>query len=163
MSTDDRDILYPGTADPPQARPESHGGEPRRRFRPSDAGELTGLHPSDLLLRAHRAGRRRHTKPEELLTAAHTTSYVDPLASTVIPAGPAVTTPIWAGASAPCATPSREFHGDNPSFLGARQLWWPTRTAFEDGVAADQEAFTELAGRGGHSLTVLVQSERVVR
>lgn len=59
--------------------------------------------------------------------------------------------------------PSREFHGDNPTFLGARQLWWPTRTAFEDGVAADPDAFTELVGRGGHALTVLVQSERFVR
>lgn len=59
--------------------------------------------------------------------------------------------------------PSAVFHGDTPPFLGARQLWWPTRTAFDDGVAADREAFDELVGRGGHALTLLVQSERFVR
>jgi len=59
--------------------------------------------------------------------------------------------------------PSRAFYGDTPPFLGARQLWWPTRTAFDDGVAADPEAFHQLIGRGGHALTVLVQSERGVR
>ena len=59
--------------------------------------------------------------------------------------------------------PARAFYGDAPPFLGARQLWWPTRTTFEDGVAADPGAFDELVGRGGHSFTLLVQSERFVR
>lgn len=59
--------------------------------------------------------------------------------------------------------PVRALYGDAPPFLGARQLWWPTRTAFEDGVAADPAAFQELLARAGNAWTVLVQSERFVR
>ncbi|CAA9450068.1 MAG: hypothetical protein AVDCRST_MAG02-680 [uncultured Rubrobacteraceae bacterium] len=59
--------------------------------------------------------------------------------------------------------PSREVHGDDPPFLGARQLWWPTVTAFNEGVRGDPDAFRELVGRGGDSLTLLAQSERFLR
>jgi hypothetical protein len=58
--------------------------------------------------------------------------------------------------------PVAAVHGDQPPFIGARQLWWPTRTDFETAVAADPEAFTTLLGRGGDVLSVLVQSERLV-
>jgi EthD domain len=54
--------------------------------------------------------------------------------------------------------------GGEPTFIGARQLWWPTLTAFESGVGADRAAFDELIGRGGpDAVTVLVQAERFLR
>lgn len=59
--------------------------------------------------------------------------------------------------------PSAEVHGDSPPFLGVRQLWWPTLTAFEDGVDADRAAFDELIARGGHAITMLAVSERFLR
>ncbi|TWB43565.1 hypothetical protein FBZ98_1151, partial [Rhizobium sp. ERR 922] len=48
-------------------------------------------------------------------------------------------------------------------FLGARQLWWPTLTAFQDGVDADRAAFEELLARAGHAVTMLAVSERFLR
>lgn len=59
--------------------------------------------------------------------------------------------------------PLAEFHGDQPPFLGARQLWWATWTDFVTGVERDREAFERLLASGGDSLTLLVQSERSVR
>lgn len=59
--------------------------------------------------------------------------------------------------------PNREAHGENPSFLGARQLWWPTRSAFEAGVEADREAFSTLVSKSGSAITLLAQSERFLR
>ena len=59
--------------------------------------------------------------------------------------------------------PSAEVHGDTAPFLGARQLWWPTLTAFLDGVDADRAAFDELLGRAGHAVTMLTVSERFLR
>ncbi|MDN4633596.1 EthD family reductase [Sphingomonas sp. PsM26] len=59
--------------------------------------------------------------------------------------------------------PSVEVHGDDAPFLGARQLWWPTLTAFQDGVDADRAAFDELLAQAGHAVTMLAVSERFVR
>ena len=59
--------------------------------------------------------------------------------------------------------PIRDALGENPSFLGARQLWWPTRSAFESGVLADPEAFSALVSKAGSALTLLAQSERFLR
>lgn len=59
--------------------------------------------------------------------------------------------------------PSREVHGDDPPFLGARQLWWPTLTAFNEGVDQAPDAFRQLVGRGGDAVTLLTQSERFLR
>ena len=59
--------------------------------------------------------------------------------------------------------PSAEVHGDDAPFLGVRQLWWPTLTAFEDGVDAAREEFDTLIGQAGHSITMLALSERFLR
>jgi hypothetical protein len=57
-----------------------------------------------------------------------------------------------------------EAHPDGATWLGARELWWPTLTAFHAGVAADRAAFDELVGRGGQgALTLLAQAERFLR
>ena len=42
-------------------------------------------------------------------------------------------------------------------------MWWPTLTAFQDGVDADRAAFDELLARAGHSVTMLAVSERFLR
>ncbi|WP_019819592.1 EthD domain-containing protein [Saccharomonospora saliphila] len=59
--------------------------------------------------------------------------------------------------------PHPEVHGDDPPFLGVRQLWWPTITAFEDGARGDPEAFRRLLARAGDSVTLLVHAERYLR
>ena len=59
--------------------------------------------------------------------------------------------------------PSAEVHGDEPPFLGARQLWWPTLTAFNDGVDAERNAFDKLLAQAGHAVTMLAVSERFLR
>ncbi|EHR61214.1 EthD domain-containing protein [Saccharomonospora cyanea] len=59
--------------------------------------------------------------------------------------------------------PSRLVHGDEPPFRGVRQLWWPTLSAFEAGVAGGTDAFDELLDRAGDALTLLVQEERYLR
>ncbi len=46
-----------------------------------------------------------------------------------------------------------------PDFIGVRELWWPTLTAFERSVAADMQAWHELIVRP-HTHTMLVQAER---
>ena len=56
-----------------------------------------------------------------------------------------------------------EVHGDGAPFLGARQLWWPTLTAFQDGVDADRAAFDGLLAQAGQAVTMLAVSERFVR
>lgn len=57
-----------------------------------------------------------------------------------------------------------EAHPDGATWLGARELWWPTLTAFHAGVAADRPAFDELVSRGGQgALTLLAQAERFLR
>lgn len=60
-------------------------------------------------------------------------------------------------------TASAAVHGDDAAWLGARELWWPTFTAFQRGVAADPEAFRELISRAGESVTLLAQAERFLR
>jgi uncharacterized protein (TIGR02118 family) len=56
-----------------------------------------------------------------------------------------------------------EAHGDDPPWLGARELWWPTLSSFHAGVNSDREAFGQLVGNGGSALTLLVQAERFLR
>jgi hypothetical protein len=55
---------------------------------------------------------------------------------------------------------AKEAHGDNPPYLGTRELWWPTPWAFEQGVAADPHAWAELLARPGKSITLVAQAER---
>lgn len=59
--------------------------------------------------------------------------------------------------------PSTEVHGADAPFLGARQLWWPTVSAFEEGVRAAPGALAELVDRAGHAITMLAVSERFLR
>lgn len=59
--------------------------------------------------------------------------------------------------------PSREIHGDNPSYLGVRQLWWPTVSAFEAGVRKDRDAFNQLVKKARSAVTLLAQAERFLR
>lgn len=57
--------------------------------------------------------------------------------------------------------PLKELHGEEPPFLGVRELWWPTLTMFERGVAADRDAWSRLIDRPARSITMLAQAERV--
>jgi hypothetical protein len=54
----------------------------------------------------------------------------------------------------------RPLHPDGHEFAGVRELWWPTLTAFERGVARDRAAFDSLRQRAGASLTLLAVAER---
>jgi len=47
-------------------------------------------------------------------------------------------------------------------FLGVRELYWPTLTAFEMGVRGDPEAFATLRSRPAKSLVLLTQVERII-
>ena len=47
-----------------------------------------------------------------------------------------------------------------PLYRGVRELWWPTQTAFEDGVAAAPEAFARLLGAIDGSVLMLARAER---
>jgi len=60
------------------------------------------------------------------------------------------------------ATPVHAMHGDSPTFLGLRELWWPTRTDFHRAVDKAPDAFAELLARPGKSFTTLVQAERYI-
>ncbi len=59
-----------------------------------------------------------------------------------------------------CCNPAVEVHGATPPFVGVRELWWPTLSAFRNGVAAAPAAWAELINRPGKAFTVLVHSER---
>jgi hypothetical protein len=59
--------------------------------------------------------------------------------------------------------PSTDVHGADAPFLGARQLWWPTISAFEEGARADPGALAELVDGAGHAITMLTISERFLR
>jgi len=59
--------------------------------------------------------------------------------------------------------PSRVIHDNNPLYLGVRQLWWPTLSAFEAGVQNDREAFDRLIKKAGSAVTLLAQAERFLR
>ena len=58
--------------------------------------------------------------------------------------------------------PLAAVHGDAPSFLGLQELWWPTRSAFEEGVAAEPDLFARFMARAASSLTLLCQAERFI-
>jgi len=51
-------------------------------------------------------------------------------------------------------------HHNNPVFLGARELWWPSLLAFKRGVSSAPEAFEKLIKSQPNTITMLVQSER---
>jgi hypothetical protein len=59
------------------------------------------------------------------------------------------------------AYPASEIHGDDPPYLGVRELWWPTLVAFERGVTGAPDAWAELLGQAGASYTMFAQSELV--
>jgi len=47
-------------------------------------------------------------------------------------------------------------------YTGVRELWWPTLTAFEQGVRSDLDAWQQLKERPAGSTWVLATSERLV-
>jgi hypothetical protein len=51
-------------------------------------------------------------------------------------------------------------HPDGHEFVGVREIWWPTLTHFQRGVAADRAAFDSLRQRAAASLTLLAVAER---
>lgn len=53
-----------------------------------------------------------------------------------------------------------EVHGDDPTFSGVRELWWPTRTAFESGVERDPDSWKAFLDTPDGSITVLCWAER---
>lgn len=59
--------------------------------------------------------------------------------------------------------PTGEIHGEDLSYRGVRQLWWPTRSAFENGVRNDVDAFKHLVSKAGNAVTLLAQAERFLR
>ncbi|QJT06365.1 EthD domain-containing protein [Streptomyces asoensis] len=68
------------------------------------------------------------------------------------------------GALRHARNPAASEAGDaNPDLIGARQLWWPTLTAFQQGVAKDPDAVKQLLAQGGDAHTALVRSERFLR
>lgn len=52
--------------------------------------------------------------------------------------------------------------GDSRPFLGMRELWWPTLTSFEQGVARDSDAWRRITTRPASSFLFLAQSERLI-
>jgi hypothetical protein len=54
----------------------------------------------------------------------------------------------------------RPLHEQGHEFIGVREMWWPTLTAFERGVARDPAAFAQLKQRAGGSVTLLAVAER---
>jgi hypothetical protein len=56
----------------------------------------------------------------------------------------------------------REMHPDGISYLGVRELWWPTVSEFEVGITRGSDAWSRLQANAGSSFSMLVQSERVI-
>ncbi|MFA5638815.1 MAG: EthD domain-containing protein [Anaerovoracaceae bacterium] len=56
--------------------------------------------------------------------------------------------------------PSNAIHNDEPPFIGARELWWPTLSAFKKAVEKDPDAFSKLVTDVPDAITLLVQAER---
>lgn len=56
--------------------------------------------------------------------------------------------------------PRPSTYGGEPPFLGVRELWWPTKTAFERAAAAAPLAFGRLLGDRRGAITLLAQAER---
>jgi hypothetical protein len=50
--------------------------------------------------------------------------------------------------------------GGQATFIGVRELWWPTYTAFRLGIASAPEAWIDLLTRPVRGITVLAQAER---
>jgi hypothetical protein len=59
--------------------------------------------------------------------------------------------------------PVHGWHGDEPPYLGVRQLWWPTISAFERAVEHTPDGLESLARSAGDSLMMLTVSERWLR
>ncbi|MDQ8757438.1 EthD domain-containing protein [Sphingosinicella sp. LHD-64] len=57
-------------------------------------------------------------------------------------------------------TPSLTLHATGCDFVGIRELWWPTVTAFEEGVTGAPDAFANLLLRPAQAITLLAQAER---
>lgn len=55
---------------------------------------------------------------------------------------------------------NRDLHSENAAFVGVRELWWPTVTAFEEGVARNPGAFRLLVNRPAAAATMLGTAER---
>lgn len=60
------------------------------------------------------------------------------------------------------ARPLKSLHGDEPSFLGLRELWWPTRAYFHQSVDRAPDVLDALLDRAGSAVTMLVQAERFI-
>lgn len=56
--------------------------------------------------------------------------------------------------------PHEAIHTEAPPFLGAREIWWPTVSAFKQGVANAPEAFKKLITDVPSATTLLAQAER---
>lgn len=56
--------------------------------------------------------------------------------------------------------PYPALHPDGGPVLGFRELWWPTYTDFETGIAQDPDAFQSLISRPAKSYVGLFNSER---
>jgi hypothetical protein len=52
------------------------------------------------------------------------------------------------------------FHGIRLQYLGVRELWWPTLTAFEEGVARAPHAWEALQASAGQAASFLARAER---
>lgn len=59
-------------------------------------------------------------------------------------------------------TPLATTDPNEGNMIGVRELWWPTYSAFEEGVTANPDAFNELVGRPGRATTMLCSSEKMV-
>lgn len=58
-----------------------------------------------------------------------------------------------------CSPVAAAYRASAAPFVGVRELWWPTLSAFQEGCAKAPAAWTRLLGQP-HAISVLVQSER---
>jgi uncharacterized protein (TIGR02118 family) len=58
--------------------------------------------------------------------------------------------------------PVQSVYGENPPFLGIRELFWPTQTVFETCVARAPEALARIIALAGPATQFLAQAERVI-
>jgi hypothetical protein len=58
--------------------------------------------------------------------------------------------------------PIKAVHGDNPPFLGVRELFWPTRSVFEARIVQAPDELGQLLASGGAASVFLAQAERVI-
>jgi hypothetical protein len=59
-----------------------------------------------------------------------------------------------------CLPHASAYQGSAPPFAGVREMWWPTVTAFQDGVKRAKDAWDALVGAPPHAVTLLAHSER---